>query len=216
MAGQGNGTFKQIWSTFLKVTGLSSADTPSWLRSLVALNLRSNLDLSQKNCLHFCLAWVFWGSLSLHPFSHSLLHLQETQNQKIELACLFRKAALTYTNGRDHTTVPFTSWTYPFHQEGGVDWGQNQDWFSLLFSCSHSGNSSKLSTRSGRVKLLKVTGGIRGRDWVLTHYAMMLREKCDGNSEMQSFHNAAGKEVMTSVMTDEQLTLLLLHLIYNL
>lgn len=86
----------------------------------------------------------------------------------------------------------------------------------LVFSCSHSGNSSKLSTRSGRVKLLKVTGGIRGRDWVLTHYAMMLREKCDGNSEMQSFHNAAGKEVMTSVMTDEQLTLLLLHLIYNL
>lgn len=91
MAGQGNGTFKQIWSTFLKVTGLSSADTPSWLRSLVALNLRSNLDLSQKNCLHFCLAWVFWGSLSLHPFSHSLLHLQETQNQKIELACLSGK-----------------------------------------------------------------------------------------------------------------------------
>lgn len=34
--------------------------------------------------------------------------------------------------------------------------------------------------------------------------------------EMQSFHNAASKEVMTSVMTEEQLTLLLLHLIYNL
>lgn len=97
-----------------------------------------------------------------------------------------------------------------------MDRGQNQDWFLLLLSCSHSGNSSNLSTHSGRVKLLKVTGGIRGQDWCLTHYAMMLRGKCDGNSEMQSFHNAANKEVMKSVMTVEQLTLLLLNRIYNL
>lgn len=150
------------------------------------------------------------------PFFTFLAPLAGNTKSKNWTSVPFRKAALTYTNGRDHTTVPFTSWTDPFHQEGGVDWGQNQDWFSLLFSCSHSGNSSKLSTRSGRVKLLKVTGGIRGQDWILTHYAMMLREKCDGNSEMQSFHNAASKEVMTSVMTEEQLTLLLLHLIYNL
>lgn len=116
------------------------------------------------------------------PFFTFLAPLAGNTKSKNWTSVPFRKAALTYTNGRDHTTVPFTSWTDPFHQEGGVDWGQNQDWFSLLFSCSHSGNSSKLSTRSGRVKLLKVTGGIRGQDWILTHYAMMLREKCDGNS----------------------------------
>lgn len=179
MAGQGNGTFKQIWSTFLKVTGLSSADTPSWLRSLVALNLRSNLDLSQKNCLHFCLAWVFWGIVVAPPFFTFLAPLAGNTKSKNWTSVPFQESCphvheRTWPhNGAFHVL----NWSFPPGGRSGL--GPKS---GLVFSCSHSGNSSKLSTRSGRVKLLKVTGGIRGQDWVLTHYAMMLREKCDGNS----------------------------------
>ena len=214
-------TFKQTWYTFFKCHRIIFC----WHSFMTEVFGHSKSQIKsglKPEKLPPLLPWVSFLRLVVAPPLLTFLSpLAGNRKSKNWTSVPAGKLPSRTRNGRDHTTVPFTSWTDPFHWEGGVNWGQTQDRFSRFsFSCSHSGNSSKLSTRLGRVTLLKVTGGIWGQDWVLTHYSMMIRGKSDGNSEMQSFHNAARKEAneegMKSVMTEAQLTLLLLNPIYNL